>query len=334
MKIDPERLRTLREQRGLTRLKLAERSKISDRTIQRLENEPQQSQKSHEHTLNSLARALGVEKEPGVLTGELPLPGSNKIPTDDNSDRVQIGAQVAPKTRLAYALIKRRYGVGVTEIINMAPFFFVLLAEGSLAWRREKLEDMEEVIGRFVQIESELGYEMLGRELGYEILGDLIWEDYVASEEGSIDKGDLFGKDLYHLSGNMPFDPSTNNPFANYLRKMADDLAIPDVVDVERDGFSFGSPLKFPGYDVCRKDRELMDKIVKMCLKTGYARLSDIPDELMAEDAREELAEWIEDKLPDIYKERGEWNVFKEITDTVPDNEIKKLLIEEEGDDQ
>ena len=335
MTIDPDRLRSQRKKQKLSLVKLAEKTRrvnppgITEKTIQRLE--ATQNTAVREHTIESLVKALNVE--PGVLTCELPLPESDNMPTD-NPDRVQIGAQIAPKTRLAYDLIKRRYGVNATEIINMAPLFFVLLAEGSLAWRREKLEDMEEVIGRFEQIESELGYEMLGRELEYEILGDLIWEDYVESEEGSISKGDLFGKDLYHLSGNMPFDPSTNNPFANYLRKMADDLAIPDVVDVARDGLSFESPLKFPDYDVCRKERDLMDKIAKMCLKAGYARLSDIPEELMAEDAREELAKWIEDKLPDIYKERGEWNVFKEVTATVPDDKIKKLLIEEEGDDE
>ena len=74
--------------------------------------------------------------------------------TGDNSDRVQMGAQVAPKTRLAYDLIKRRYGVSATEIINMAPLFFALLAEGSLAWRREKLEEAEEAIKRLNQIET------------------------------------------------------------------------------------------------------------------------------------------------------------------------------------
>ena len=333
MKIDSERLRTLREQKGLSRLKLAERSGISERTIQRLENEPHRSQKSQGHTLNNLAKALGVKEKPGVLTGDLPLPNSDKAPTGDNSDRVQMGAQVAPKTRLAYDLIKRRYGVNATEIINMAPLFFVLLAEGSLAWRREKLEDMEEVIGRFVQIESELGYEMLGRELVYEILGDLIWEDYVESEEGSINKGDLFGKDLYHLSGNMPFDPSTNNPFANYLRKMADDLAIPDVVSVEPDDLSFGSPLKFPDYDVCPKELDSNEEIARLCLIAGRVRLSDMPEELMAEDAQEERKKWLEANLTDIYKKRGKWKVLAEIWATMP-SEIKELLIKEEGEDQ
>ena len=336
MKIDPDRLRSLRKKQKLSLVKLAEKTKrvnppgINEKTIQRLESTSQQNTAVREHTIESLVKALSVE--PGVLTGELPLPESDDTPAD-NPDRVQIGAQIAPKTRLAYDLIKRRYGVNATEIINMAPLFFVLLAEGSLAWRRKKLEDMEEVISRFEQIESELGYEMLGRELGYEILGDLIWEDYVESEEGSISKGDLFGKDLYHLSGNMPFDPSTNNPFASYLRKLADDLAILDVVSVEPDVLSFGSPLKFPDYDVCLKELDSDEEIVRLCLIAGRVRLSDMPEELMAEDAQEERKKWLEDNLMDIYKKRGKWNVLAEIWATMP-SEIKELLIKEEGDDQ
>ena len=39
MKIDPQRLHRLRKQKGLSRARLAERSTISERTIQRLENE-------------------------------------------------------------------------------------------------------------------------------------------------------------------------------------------------------------------------------------------------------------------------------------------------------
>ena len=146
IQIDPERLHSLRQKKGLSRPQLAKQSGITERTIQRLEKEPQPSQKK---TLNRLAKALRVEPE--VLTGELPLPESDKAP---EPERVQIGAQVAPKVRLAYDFIKRRYGVSATEIINMAPLFFALLAEGSLAWRRKKLKELEEGVDRLEQIDG------------------------------------------------------------------------------------------------------------------------------------------------------------------------------------
>ena len=99
MKINPERLSSLRKKNRMTRKELSERTGIAERTIQRLENEPQLCQKTREDTVNRLAKALGVkEGEEGVLTGELPLQESGKVPNSD-PERVQIGAQVAPKVR-------------------------------------------------------------------------------------------------------------------------------------------------------------------------------------------------------------------------------------------
>ena len=112
MKIEPDRLRNLRKGKRLSRRHLADRSGISARTIQRLENEPEGCQNTREDTVNLLAKALDVE--PGVLTGELPLPESDKAPEAD-PDPIQIGAQIPPKVRLAYDLIKHRYGVNVTD---------------------------------------------------------------------------------------------------------------------------------------------------------------------------------------------------------------------------
>ena len=146
--VDPARLLSLRQRRGLSRPQLAKRSKVNERTIQRLEKEPQPSRKD---TLKRLATTLGVK--PGVLTGEEPLPESVKAPASA-SKPPQIGAQITPKVRLAYDLIKRRYGVSATEIISMAPLFFALLAEGSLAWRREKLKELREGIDRLKQIDG------------------------------------------------------------------------------------------------------------------------------------------------------------------------------------
>ena len=76
MKIDPKSLRRLRDKQGLTRPQLAERSGINKRTIQRLENEPQQCQKSRKDTLERLAKALGVKKAKKVCS-----PASCRFPS-------------------------------------------------------------------------------------------------------------------------------------------------------------------------------------------------------------------------------------------------------------
>ena len=340
MKIDPDRLSTLRTEKGLTRPQLADRSGITVRTIQRLEKEPQLSQKSREDTLNRLAKALSVE--PGVLTKKLPFPKSDKT-SADNPDRVQIGAQIAPKTRLAYDLIKRRYGVSVTEIINMAPLFFALLAEGSLTRRREKLKEVSEA---FNHCEQTVDWE----------IGPIFGSTFVVAEMAfatiaeSIDKTDLFGKYLDDEFMGMSFDSSTENPFVNYLRKLTDELAIPGVVDVDGGDLNIASNFKFPYYDICNDE---LDHIAngsldaKRALETGCARLSEIPEELMAEDTGKERAKWLEERLLDIFKETSEekkGNVIAEFVATSPKgDEMKELFenasktnreTEKEGDDQ
>ena len=68
----------------------------------------------------------------------------------------------------------------------------------------------------------------------------------------------------------------------------------------------FGSPLKFPDYDICRDELDGIAndaRWAKMALESGHARLSEIPAELMAEDDGEERAKWLEDKLPDTFKD-------------------------------
>ena len=337
MKIDSKRLRTLRERKRFTRPQLAERSGITERTIQRLENEPHLSQKSREDTLNRLAKALSIK--PGVLTGELSLPESNDMPAN-NPERV----------RLAYDLIKRRYGVSKTEIINMAPLFFALLAEGSLARRREKLEEAEEAIKRLNQIETVHRMFAVVADYGDEAYG---------KEEYSIARADIFGDYLSKDSGGTidvlvdePFDPDEDNPFAHYLQQLANELDIPSVVDVDGGDLNMASNYKFPHYDICREELDHITNgspIARICLETGYVRISEIPKELMAEDACEERAKWLEEKLPDFIKEiakKDEKNIIIETIATLPQSdELKDALkkvdsqktnseTEKEGDDK
>ena len=277
MKIDPERLSSLRKKKGLTQAQLARMSKINPRTIRRLEKEPSRCEETREDTLARLAEALGVE--PGVLTGELPNSTSGKEPHAE-SGRVRISAQVSPKTRLAYDLVRRRYGVSATEIINIAPLLFALLAEGSLKWRREKLTEVDEAIGRIENPSALLD------------LGELI-----EREEWSLDNADVLGVQREeHITGHLlPY-----NPFAQYLHEL-DRLAVGDDP-------VHSSRMRIH-YRICAEELSWITNgsmRARMCLETGHARVSEIPDELMAEGAGEERARWLEERMPKDFKE-GEW---------------------------
>lgn len=340
MKIDSDRLRTLRKRKKLSRPDLERVSGINMRTIQRLENEPDKSNTTREDTVTRLADALDVE--PGVLTGELPLPVLDEAA---DADPVRIGTQIPPKVRLAYDLIKRRYGVNATDIITMAPLFIVLLAEGSLKWRREKSTEAREARTQLEQVD---GFWRKGLGTG---LYDFI-DEGIGQEDESILKADLFGERLLEDTGSLVdgfpfFDASIENPFAAYLRKLCIDLAIPGVVDVDGE-LSFGSPRTFPDYNI---NGDEINRIAngsadaKKALETGSVRVADIPEELMAEERDAERQKWLENRLPPIYKD-PKMDPVAHLTAVSPTGDNLRHLLKdvrpkeddaqkkEEGDDQ
>ena len=295
----PDRLRKLRKAKNLSRKRLSGLSGVSVRTIQRTEN-PEAETTPQWTTVERLAKGLQVD--PGVLTGEMPLPQAGNA-TALEGRRVQIGAEIAPKARLGYDLVKRRYGVSATDLINMAPLFFTLLAEASLARRREKLEEAREAIDRLDRMEGEIGHSIFRRAATVALDADIV-------EDESIARADLFGEHLQDDSqatfGDEPFDASFENPFASYLRNLAAQLDRPGVVSVEFGGLSYGRPWrKFPNYDLCNDEIKSVTNDspdARRALETGFVRLSDIPTELMEEDVGKERAAWLEEKLPEFYK--------------------------------
>ncbi len=287
MKVDADRLRTLREGKGWTRPYLSQRTgpnppPIPARTIQRLENEPERCRTTREDIVNRLASAFDVS--PGVLTGELPLPESEKARSPELG-RVPIGARITTKARLAYDLVRRRYGVSDTEIIGMAPLFFALLAEGSLDRRRKRLKEACEAIGH------------LG-ENGFELHPD----ETIAYEEESIENADVFGEQRLSGHEGLPeaFWPIRGNPFAEYLHYL-DAVAVGELeVDSSRMNID---------YAVCWDDLKGMvngSQRAWKCLTTGHARIRDIPEELMDKDAGDERVRWLEERMPEDYKEEEE----------------------------
>ena len=270
MRIDAERLRTLRTRKGLSQAELARRAGIHARTIRRMEREPERCGKTREETVARLAGALGVE--PGVLTGDLPGQEPHSPPM-----RSPIKAQIFSKSRLAYDLASRRYGVTASEIINLAPLFFTLLADGCLKWRREKLKEVDEAIGRIENSSS---------------LHDLL--EMIKEEESSLDNADVLGEQREeHITGHLlPY-----NPFARYLHELD-----PRAVD---DDQAHSSRMRID-YQICGEDLAWItnrSRRARMCLEAGHARISEIPEEYRAEDAGEERAKWLEERIPASFDE-------------------------------
>ena len=324
MRVIADRLRNLRKSKRLSRKQLADLADIHARTIQRLENEPDQCESTRKETVKRLAKALEVE--PGVLTGASDLPDGDKAPAPE-PDPVRIGAQIAPKVRLAYDLIKRRYNVNVTDIINMAPLFFTLLAEGSLAWRREKSRQAVDAIDPVEKIE---GFWRGGLGTG---LYDFVYEG-IELEEESIQKADLFGEHLLDDTSrdvdHRFFDSTKENPFAAYLRKLAKEFPDTGIIAVDESTLNFGSDFRYPYFDICNDELDRIankSEVAKSSLETGYARLSEIPEKLNAV----ERQKWLEERLPDNLKDSSgkDRKLIRKVVSTHPTDERYRNFLEE-----
>ena len=112
-------------------------------------------------------------------------------------------------------------------IIELAPLLFTLLAEASLAWRRQRLEEVGAVMERL----SDLGKMS---QLYFANHSHQTLEDGLHPEEVSIEAADLRG-DKVRDEGDGTWFPEdwlyAVTPFADYLRKLAKDLKISRKVD-------------------------------------------------------------------------------------------------------
>ena len=297
MPIDPKRLMELRKRKRMSRAQLADKSRISQRQIARLESGVAAKSKARDRTVNDLAKALGVE--PGVLTCEMMMPTAGVTSHDENGRSRQVSAQLLSEVSLAYALLKKRYGVSLTTLVNAAPLMFVLLAEGSFAWRREKLKEAENAAARLRDFHS--AYMAFQLAAGYT-------EDGARFEQKSIEKRDLFGEivrdhawETHDLVGE-----GDSNPFAEYLRDLTMQIDNPEIVDIAEGSVYDRGPLKsFPEFSVCNGDVDRFtggSAWLGLALRLGWLRVDHIPEELLAGDNVDRRKTWLEEQLEEQRK--------------------------------
>lgn len=287
--VDPQRLRVLRKGKRMSRRKLAERSRVSERQIARIESSATRVRGT---TLVRLAKALGEDLE--TLVGNAPVK-----PAPPAAEPTQWGFRVSPQLCLAYDLVSHRYGPSRKEIVELAPLLFTLLAEGSLAWRRQCLEEVGEAMERL----SDFGKKSQLYFAHYSHLLDDGW----GTEEMSIGAADLRGDKVRSEGKGLGFAEDylyEVTPFADYLRQLAIDLDISGKVNFfpetaahvavgELDAIWGADP-----YQICRdKLDEITGGSEGACsaLAYGDVQLSDIPEELMTPDAKEKRVAWLEE---------------------------------------
>ena len=277
-----ENVRLLRKCRTLTRAELARKTGISERHLARIETGD--IDVSRQDLKEKLAKALSV----GIadLCGITDYIGRLSETEPGAETRTQLSAAVNVHTRLAYALLKRRYGWTAAEIIKLAPVMFALLAEGSLERRRRRLAQLRD--SRDKVDEDLKGYlSALSR--------------HCSVEETSVERCDLRANEVERDEDptNVFRSRPDGDSFIDYLTELANDL-LPD-----------DEPAHLRGERrlLARVCREELDKLTddsilaRWALEYGDTDLSAIPESLLQPEAKAQRIEWLESKLRSITKD-------------------------------
>jgi hypothetical protein len=257
--------------------------------------------------------------DPGVITGDSPIPlelfRQAGVPAAKGQfNKSQFNVRVNAAIRNAYELAARRYGLSTTTIVQLAPLLFVIMAEESLQYRREKLTELQTAQDRRDELESTLSYlPTRFAENSFDLL---------LAEKESIETRDLFGERLAaklhdylkYSVVDWAYDDAQYNPFETYLREMATPLE-EDVVSVDAVGPTSNE------YRICRTTAlELVGNDFNAAESLLYGRVAIDKKSFRNLKTVEERATWIREN-------QGE---TEELSDRSAEEEDNKWVTEEE----
>lgn len=283
--VKPDQLRALRDRRGWTRAQLAQLVRVSEKTISRLENAKNPPKRGpRAETMKRLAHALDTSPEELARTrpSETQPDGPNSEPPAAVEIRSQVNLRMKDFARNALLIAAKRYHVSQQDIIDLAPLLFICVAERSLAYRREMLEEIDKKSQEMFEI---------GKEFPY--LPTLLWanprsDELVGAERESIKANDICAQeiDMCNYEGCLPddFDEGRDNPFARYLHSFVADST--PLVDCR------GFLSKFASYEISSRltlDIVGDDEEAASAITSGQAALHKMPRNLTETAAR---AEW------------------------------------------
>ena len=293
-KIHPETLKRSRVRARLSQEALAEKSRIGKKTISRIENGKGGNIRAH--TIKSLSAALQIKPDA--------LAKAPEEMTPENPANRMFKAYVDTDVALAYTLVEHRYNVQYQSLVEMAPLFFTLLAEGSLAWRREKLVQIEETVGLLRE------WGISGGHPSYAVATVEVENYGLPEEEDSINSCDLFGKEFGERADELGYDLYRRNPFSEYLKKLVADIGHDNpgyegILELQsigsRDDFFDRVEGKMPGYRICKPEVERITKgnsKARHALAYSHVKISDIPEELQEDEASDKRVQWIIERIP------------------------------------
>lgn len=290
--IHPEALKTYRTRKHWTQEQLADATrgpnKVSLPTIKRIESTKSGTYPANDRVAETLAKALGVSIE---NLSKDPSEVGNHEESLRKAGYRSLRTMVDAETALAFNMVQHIYGIPIRSQIEMAPLFVALLAEGSLAWRRKRVKAIEEAADRLMSLGGghfSFAYAAARTQNG------------AADERTSIERRDLFGDHVGDDTFELGFDPSENNPFADYLQEFASKVEAKTVTFTKEFGWKTSEGL--PAYRIGAEIIERLtrgDPDAEYALLRGHVRLKDIPEELGSDDKEAERVAWMIARIPD-----------------------------------
>ena len=294
MSIHPETLKLHRTLRHLSQADLATASKVSKKTISRIETGEAKPDGIRQNTVERLAKALDSTPEALARSPQADRQDARSVDDRLRSIRMRKIVDIIEQGKaLEYELVAQRYDIPMRALLEIMPLCFTLLAELSLKKRRQRLEDLAEAFDGYTTL--------LPKHLPHGHVAYSDFEKATGDEEDSIASNDLFGakmpEDGFSSAYEHGFDPESSNPFYDFLYELADDL---DPEIVELDGVL--NSYLLPEYSVCNGDLERLTggaRRADYALLRGYAHVADIPKKLRGDDASAERTAWLEDHVPE-----------------------------------
>lgn len=280
-------VKTLRDRLRLSQSELAEKAKISNDSLSRIERGRQTGRS--QHMRKALAGALGVS--PDVLTGDAPVPAPTSAENPPlSTDKYQVNIRLDGAVRNALSLVARRYRIPAVRIMELAPFLFVAAAERSLEQRHLRLLTLESALDAADAAAADFHHLPRTIAPGFEALND------IHAERASIAARDIlaekFSDSLFVLFGPLKddYDANEDNPFVSSLKEAVTNPEIAEITSFSKDTIDFcvcrNDALRFAGGDA-----ELAAGILD-----GWAQIHEMPRDLRQDDVVEGRLEWLRTK--------------------------------------
>ena len=282
MKASWEGIALRMQERGIgTLTHLAERSKVSVKSLTRIKN----GKASHASTLNRSANALQVE------TSELLQPPDETRRREAMKSLEEDGYRYLPvltdrATRRGIHLACARYNISFSTLTKLGLLSAVAMFEKSLGERRARLDAFNEAFDAALALAP--GHLELARNsAGYIDEADRAERDSIAAR-------DLTGEKLADGNGWV----NEENLFASFLREFTAGIDA-DLIEIEN---AWGLSLDDIEFNVLQGDfRDLTndDERAAFALDNGYARPGDTPNDIRTDADPAVRAAWFAAKVPD-----------------------------------